>query len=582
MAYKIPAVTAISNQFPEFVKEDYPRFIRFVELYYEFLKNSNLDGVGESFDSIRDIDITLDKFIDSLWKEFGINVPRTNIANDKHFLKHIKDFYSTKGSEESFRILFRHFFNTEIDLIYPKEYILKTSDGEWIQDVSFLVSVSEGDIYDIVGKQITVSTSLQNITLQVTRVRNLNNLYEVFISKTDYKLISYGDIISFNGVVATIEKTISTVPILKTGTGFYVGQLFNIPSITGSDAKIKVTALDKDNNLKNVEVIDFGSGYQSPFYATITSKTTESIRSEFPTLRDQTLGFVDSGFISMDTYFETNIINPSYSGEILREFYNDYSIAENVKAEEENTAIITVNIGSIRKYQGYYKTDKGFLSNNYKLQDSYYYQIYSYVISSVESITKYRDIVKTLIHPTGMKLFGQQVLNNEISLISTLEILNRFIQISAQDEAFVNDSNKYILSKPVSEFLTLSEIETLRLNKPVSESLSLSDIETLDFNKPVSESLTLSEIETLSFDKSVSESLSLSETQTLGFNKPVSESLSLSETRTLSFDKYFTDVFSVLGFFYWEADYGSSDFVSSETPAIISYTNSTYSITLNN
>ena len=188
MAYKIPAVSAISNQFPEFVKEDYPRFVRFVELYYNFLKNSNLDGVGESFDSIRDIDITLDKFIDSLWKEFGINVPRTNIANDKHFLKHIKDFYSTKGSEESFRILFRHLFNTEIELSYPKEYIFKSSDGEWVQDVSFLVSVSDGDIYDIVGQQISISTSLQNIPLQVTRVRVLNDLYEVFITKTGYIL----------------------------------------------------------------------------------------------------------------------------------------------------------------------------------------------------------------------------------------------------------------------------------------------------------------------------------------------------------------------------------------------------------
>ena len=258
MAYKIPAVTAISNQFPEFVKEDYPRFIRFVELYYEFLKNSEFDGIGESFDSIRDVDITLDKFVDSLWKEFGINVPRTNIADDKYFLKHIKDFYSTKGSEESFRILFRHLFNEEIEINYPQEYILKTSDGEWIQDISFLVAVSEGDIYDIVGQQITISTSLQDIPLQVTRVRSVKDLYEVFITKTNYKMISYGDIISFNGVVATVQKTITSVPVLKSGTGFYLGQLFTVPSPTGSDAKIKVTAIGDNGSLEHVEVINFG------------------------------------------------------------------------------------------------------------------------------------------------------------------------------------------------------------------------------------------------------------------------------------------------------------------------------------
>ena len=460
MAYKIPAVSVISNQFPEFVKEDYPRFIRFVELYYEYLKNSEFDGIGESFDSIRDIDVTLDKFIDSLWKEFGINVPRTNIANDTQFLKHIKDFYTTKGSEESFRILFRHLFNTEIEISYPQEYILKTSDGEWMQDVSILVSVSQGDIYDIVGQQITISTSLQDIQIQVNRVRHLGDLYEVFISKTDYKLISYGDIISLNDVVATIQKTITSVPVIKSGTGFYLGQLFNIPSVTGSSATIKVTNIDSIGNLTNVEVINFGSGYQSPFYATISSQSSESVVSEFPILRDKTLGFIDSGFISMDTYFQNNIVNPSYSGTVISEFYNDYSIAKNSAILEENTAIILVDIGAIRKYTGYYRNDKGFLSNVYKLQDSYY-QIYSYVISCAESITKYRDIVKTLVHPTGMKLFGRQNLHNEISLITTLEILNRVVQISAQDDGIVIDSNTYGLNKPITDYLSITEADTI-------------------------------------------------------------------------------------------------------------------------
>lgn len=545
MAYKIPAVSAISNQFPEFVKGDYPRFIRFVELYYEFLKNSDLEGIGESFDSIRDVDVTLDKFINSLWKEFGINVPRTNIANDTHFLKHIKDLYSTKGNEESFRILFRHFFNTEIDIIYPQEYIFKTSDGEWIQDVSFLVSVSEGNIYDIVGQQITVSTSLQDVPLQVTRVRALNELYEVFITKTNYNIFSNGDIISFNGVVATIQQTISNVSVVKTGTGFYLGQLFTIPSVTGSDAKIKVTDIDSNGNLKNIGVIDFGSGYSSSFYATITSKTTESIQSEFPTLRDQTLGFVDSGFISQDSYFESNIVNPSYSGVIIREFYNDYSIPDNSVLIEENTAIISINIGSNRKYQGYYKNDKGFLSNEYKLQDSYY-QIYSYVISCVESITKYRDIVKTLVHPTGMKLFGKQVLHNELSLISTLEILDRFIQISAQDEGFVTDSSKYTLNKYVLELLTLSETQIKVLSKLVSESFTATDVETISLSKPVSDSLVA------------------------------------SEDKTMLLNKYFTDAVYTLGFVYWDTDYILSDYVNPENDAIISYSDFTYNITLNN
>ena len=252
MSYKIPVVSTISNQFPEFIKEDYPRFVRFVELYYEFVKKSELEGVGESFNTIRDIDVTLDKFIDSLWKELGINVPRTNIANDTHFLKHIKDFCSTKGSEESFRILFRHLFNTEIDIKYPKEYMFRTSDGEWVQDISFLVSVSKGNIYDIVGQQVNIHTSLQTIQLNVLNIKKIDGFYEVFIERALYDIISYGDILTFNDVVATLEKTISKIEIVKPGVGFSIGRLFDIKSVLGSGAKIKVTRIGESITVPNI------------------------------------------------------------------------------------------------------------------------------------------------------------------------------------------------------------------------------------------------------------------------------------------------------------------------------------------
>ena len=622
MAYKIPAVSAISNQFPEFVKEDYPRFIRFVELYYEFVKKSELQGVGESFDSIRDVDVTLDKFIDSLWKEFGINVPKTNVANDIHFLKHIKDFYSTKGSEESFRILFRHLFNTEIEIKYPQEYIFKASDGKWIQDVSFLVSVTNGDIYDIVGQQVTIFTDIQKVSIVITRVRALDGMFEVYTEPFVYTDISYGNTLSFNNVVATIEKTITKVDVDKKGAGFYLGQMFTIPSATGIDAKIKVTKIGTNGSLERIEIINFGTGYQNTFYATITSKLTESVPSEFPTIKDQTLGFVDSGFITMDTYFENNIVNPSYSGQIISEFYNSFYVDTSNVLEDINTAIIQINIGTIRKYQGYYASDNGFLSNQYKLQDSYYYQIYSYVLSCVESINTYRDIVKTLVHPTGMKLFGEQVFTNVIPLVTSLEILNLFLQVSAQDEVLITDNDKplYFLNKNISHYIDVLEskfiefrkgtiqeepliaadVEHLVLDKQVSEILSLTETNSLNFIKPLVEELseekffywdisfedsnyTTREIPALiSFDKQVQDLLTLGESETLSINKQLSEFVSLTDNENLSLSKYLTDVLSIPLFIYWDANYENSEYISTEAPPIISYQNFNYNITLTN
>ena len=546
MAYKIPAVSAISNQFPEFVKEDYPRFIRFVELYYEFLKNSDIEAIGESFDSIRDVDITMDKFIDSLWKEFGINVPRTNVANDKHFLKHIKDFYSTKGSEESFRILFRHLFNEEIELKYPKDYIFRTSNAKWTQDVTFVVTVSEGDIYDLVGKVVSIHTNSFTLETSVNRVRPIADGFEVFVDNKNYSAVEVGDIITYGDVSVTIIESISKATIYKSGLGFYIGQVFNIPSVSGHEARIKVTKVGDNGELLGIDIIDFGYGYDHSFYATIVSEVQTVSLPVFPTISSRTLGFIDSGFISSIPYVVIEYGDPSYCGEILQEFYTDSTIEEGTTIDEENTAIINIQIGGCRKYTGYYSDSDGFLSDAYRLQDSYYYQIYSYVITCLESIDSYKDIVKTLVHPTGMKLFGEQKLTNEISLDITLAILDRFIQQANQETIEAFDIEVFAMGKPVTDTLTATHTQVYTLQKPKADSVTSSD-----------------SYSTL-------------------YSKYVDEAITASEEKIILFNKYISDTASILGYIYWELDYGPSDYVSTEYPPNISYAGSTYTILLNN
>lgn len=474
MAYKIPASSVIANQFPGFVVEDYPKFTRFVELYYTFLKETELSGVG-NISTIRDIDSTLDKFVDSLWGEFGIDSPKTNVKDDKFFLKHIKDFYSSKGSEESFRILFRHLFNTEIEIKYPKDYIFKSSDGEWVQDNSFLVDVTAGDVFHIVGQQVYVSTSKQVVPISVNRVRPIDNLYEVFFDRTDISVFSPGDIITFDGVHGTLTKTISGTSIYKSGTGFFLGQVFTLPSVIGADAKIKVTKIGVGGELLGVELVNFGYGYNYDFYASILSTSTaDSALGVFPIVDSKTIGFIDSGYVSKNDYYDSGYCSPVYVGEKLSIFFTDVTTQGNSLIDDAHTAILNIKIGAVRKYPGFYKNDKGFLSNVYKLQDNYY-QIYSYVISTLRNINEYRNIVKALIHPTGMKLFGEQKLSNEILLISSVEILNRYFQLSVHEIVTLQDSLACSVTKVLSDNSNATDFYSLMLDKSLEDTFSASD-----------------------------------------------------------------------------------------------------------
>jgi hypothetical protein len=56
---------------------------------------------------------------------------------------------------------------------------------------------------------------------------------------------------------------------------------------------------------------------------------------------------------------------------------------------------------------GYWKNNKSFLSDTNNIQDSDYYQTYSYEIISSRMFQTYEKIVKDLIHPAGLKLFGK-------------------------------------------------------------------------------------------------------------------------------------------------------------------------------
>ena len=65
---------------------------------------------------------------------------------------------------------------------------------------------------------------------------------------------------------------------------------------------------------------------------------------------------------------------------------------------------------------GSFRGDKGKLSNsNQKLQDSYYYQDYSYAIKSKTSIETWRDLIKETTHPAGFLLFSEMVIDTKAS-----------------------------------------------------------------------------------------------------------------------------------------------------------------------
>jgi hypothetical protein len=74
------------------------------------------------------------------------------------------------------------------------------------------------------------------------------------------------------------------------------------------------------------------------------------------------------------------------------------------------------------KGRGYWLNTQGFLNSNKYIQDSYYYQDYSYEIQVARTLDKYKNILYNTFHSSGSELFGKFLLINvEEQLFGILE-----------------------------------------------------------------------------------------------------------------------------------------------------------------
>jgi hypothetical protein len=62
----------VEKQLPEFVREDYPKFVSFLEKYYEWLQTNNqILSAIQDFSNSKDIDLASDFYLDIIKKELS-------------------------------------------------------------------------------------------------------------------------------------------------------------------------------------------------------------------------------------------------------------------------------------------------------------------------------------------------------------------------------------------------------------------------------------------------------------------------------------------------------------------------------
>lgn len=121
----------IVSQFPAVYQENSQFLLAFIEAYYEYLD----EKLERDLPKLKDIDTTLSSFIVFYKRKYLADLPFSPETDVRFVLKHIQDLYTRKGSEESLQLLFKVFFNEDIEVFYPGNNVLKASDSLYRKDV---------------------------------------------------------------------------------------------------------------------------------------------------------------------------------------------------------------------------------------------------------------------------------------------------------------------------------------------------------------------------------------------------------------------------------------------------------------
>jgi hypothetical protein len=104
--------------------------------------------------------------------------------------------------------------------------------------------------------------------------------------------------------------------------------------------------------------------------------------------------------------------------------------------------------GGIGRKEGYWSTTRGFLNSNKYIQDSYFYQDYSYQIKAASTLDKYKSILYDTFHVAGSELFGEFYIKIQESSLSELKrdptTTSPYIKYPVSDTTFITSDDKLI------------------------------------------------------------------------------------------------------------------------------------------
>jgi len=227
--------------------------------------------------NFRDPDKVISNFLTKFRNEFLNSLPENlnSNVNKRNLIKNVKSLYRAKGTNRGHELFFKLLFNEDSETIYPREQMLRASDGKWdsqliMRAIQTSAQKLTGETADLIGRTITGETSGATAVIENEfKFQIGTNLVTEFILNEDTILGTFqtGEVVrgtADDDADVFIKATITGIPnattITNDGTLYTEGETVSVTG-GGTSAIINVDAIGR-GSLTNFYIDDGGSGYE--------------------------------------------------------------------------------------------------------------------------------------------------------------------------------------------------------------------------------------------------------------------------------------------------------------------------------
>lgn len=224
----------------------------------------------------RTIENSVDKYVEFLKDELYSTMPMDMEVDERFIAKKFKEFFRTKGNEESYKFLFRVLYGENIELKYPGEEILRVSDGKF-EKARIIRVLSIDNTTDYLNQTVAGETS--------GALGNVVDIRKFFIGPTEISQLTLtltsGTFLPDEKIYVVADETVNTTAygmltgfeIVDGGSGYGVGDNISIESSVGTSANASVLSI-KSSPITKITIDVPGYGYREGVNAIINNTGT--------------------------------------------------------------------------------------------------------------------------------------------------------------------------------------------------------------------------------------------------------------------------------------------------------------------